>query len=37
MKIELNHVCKAFKKIEVIKDINLTLESGKIYGLYGRN
>ena len=37
MKIELKHVCKAFKKIEVIKDINLTLESGKIYGLYGRN
>ena len=37
MKIELKHVCKVFKKIEVIKDINLTLESGKIYGLYGRN
>lgn len=37
MKIEVNNLCKSFKNDEVITDINLTFESGKIYGLYGRN
>ena len=37
MKIEVNNVTKKFKNIEVLKDINVTFESGKIYGLIGRN
>lgn len=37
MKIELKNVTKEFDKVEVIKNINLEFESGKIYGLYGRN
>ncbi len=30
-------ICKKYKDKEVIKNIDLTLESGKIYGLIGRN
>lgn len=30
-------ICKKYKEKEVIKNIDLTLESGKIYGLIGRN
>lgn len=30
-------VCKSYSKNEVLKDINLTVEPGKIYGLIGRN
>lgn len=30
-------VCKSYSKNEVLKDINLTIEPGKIYGLIGRN
>lgn len=37
MKIEIKNVKKKFKDIEVIKDANVTFESGNIYGLYGRN
>ncbi len=37
MKIKIKNVCKSFKNIEVLKNINIELESGKIYGLYGRN
>lgn len=37
MKIEINNVSKSFKKIEILKNLNLTFESGKIYGLIGRN
>lgn len=37
MKIELKNVSKKFNKIDVIKNINVTFESGKIYGLHGRN
>lgn len=37
MKIELKNVTKEFDKVEVIKNINLEFESGKIHGLYGRN
>ncbi len=37
MKIELKNVSKKFKDITVLKDINITIESGNIYGLYGRN
>lgn len=37
MKIELKNVTKEFDKVEIIKNINLEFETGKIYGLYGRN
>ncbi len=35
--IELNNVSKKFKDIEVLKNINVQLDEGNIYGLYGRN
>lgn len=37
MKIELKNVAKEFDKVEIIKNISLEFETGKIYGLYGRN
>ena len=37
MKIEIKNVTKKFKKNIVLENINLTLESGNIYGLVGRN
>ncbi|WP_300410208.1 ATP-binding cassette domain-containing protein [Lagierella sp.] len=37
MKIEIENVEKSFDKGKVLDDINLTFESGKIYGLKGRN
>ncbi|MEI3529624.1 MAG: ATP-binding cassette domain-containing protein [Bacilli bacterium] len=37
MKIEIKNVSKSFKNVTILRDINLTLESGKIYGLVGRN
>ncbi len=30
-------LCKSYKKTEVLKGLDLTLEKGKIYGLIGRN
>ncbi|MFV0274930.1 MAG: ABC transporter ATP-binding protein [Bacilli bacterium] len=33
----LNNICKNFDENVILKDINLTLESGKIYGFVGRN
>lgn len=35
--LECKGICKAYGKKEVLKDLNLTIESGKIYGLVGRN
>lgn len=35
--LECKNLCKSYKDKEVLKDLNLTLESGKIYGLIGRN
>lgn len=35
--VQLNHVTLKFKKYEALKDVTLTLEAGKIYGLIGRN
>lgn len=35
--LECRNLCKSYKEKEVLKDLNLTLESGKIYGLIGRN
>lgn len=37
MKIEVQNYCKTIKKKEILKNVNLTLESGKVYGFYGRN
>lgn len=37
MKIEIRNVSKNFKDVNILHDLNLTLESGKIYGLVGRN
>lgn len=37
MKIEVKNVSKSFKNIEILHDINVTFESGKIIGLVGRN
>jgi len=31
------NLCKAYGKKEVLQDVNLELEKGKIYGLIGRN
>ena len=35
--IVCNGIGKIYGKKQVLKDINLTLEKGKIYGLIGRN
>ena len=37
MKIEVKNVSKKFKNNYVLKDVTLDFESGKIYGLSGRN
>lgn len=35
--LECKDVCKSYKDKQVLKNLNLTIESGKIYGLIGRN
>ena len=37
MRFVIEHLSKSFEKKTVLKDINFTFESGKIYGLLGRN
>ncbi len=37
MKIELQNVNKKFKDIEILNDVNVSFESGKIYGIVGPN
>ncbi len=37
MQIRMNNVGKTVKGVELIKDINLTLDSGNIYGFVGDN
>lgn len=37
MKLEIKNVSKEFKNNEVIKNVNVVFESGKIYALIGRN
>ncbi len=37
MKIEFKNVNKNFKKVEILKQINLKFETGNVYGIYGRN
>ena len=37
MEIIVNNVSKKFKKVTVLDNVNMKFESGKIYGLVGRN
>ena len=37
MKIEVKNLTKKFKKVTVVNDVNVTFESGHIYGIIGRN
>lgn len=37
MKIEIENLCKSIKKVPILQDITVTFESGKIYGLKGKN
>ncbi len=37
MKLEVKNLCKNFKDATILKNVNMTLESGKIYGFRGRN
>lgn len=37
MRLVIEHLQKHFEKKEVLRDLNFTFESGKIYGLLGRN
>lgn len=37
MKIEIKNVSKKFKETEILRKVNLTFESGNIYGLIGIN
>ncbi len=37
MKIKLEHLTKKINSIEIIKNLNITFDSGKIYGIVGRN
>ena len=37
MKIEIQNLCKTIKKVPILQDITVTFESGKIYGLKGKN
>ena len=37
MELVIDHLSKHFEKKEVLKEICFSFESGKIYGLLGRN
>ncbi|MDD5888494.1 MAG: ATP-binding cassette domain-containing protein [bacterium] len=37
MKIEIKNVSKSFQQQEVLKNVNMKLEEGKIYGFIGPN
>ena len=37
MNLELKNISKKFKENEVLKNVNLCMQSGKIYGFVGRN
>ena len=36
-KIEIKEICKSFKEAQVLKNVNLQCESGRIYGIVGHN
>ena len=35
--LEVKNVSKSFHKIQVVKQVNMRCESGKIYGIVGHN
>ena len=37
MEIVVKNVSKKFKKVTILENINMKFESGKIYGIVGRN
>ena len=37
MKIKITHLSKNIKKAVILDDVNMELESGRIYGLKGKN
>ena len=37
MKLEVKNLTKKFKKVTVVDNVNITFESGKIYGIIGPN
>ena len=37
MKLEMNNICKSFGEKQVLKNVSLCAESGKAFGLLGRN
>ena len=37
MEIKVENITKKFKNVIVLKDVNMDLKEGNIYGLYGRN
>ena len=37
MRIEMKNICKAFDKVQVLKDVSFTLEHGDIHALMGEN
>lgn len=37
MRIEVKNLGKSFKKVDVLRNINVEFETGKIYGIIGRN
>ena len=37
MKIEIHNLSKVIRKVTILDQISLVMESGKIYGLQGRN
>lgn len=37
MRIEVKNLTKKFKKVTVVENVNITFESGKIYGIIGPN
>lgn len=37
MKIEVKNLTKEFKKTSILNEVSITFESGKIYGLIGKN
>ena len=37
MKIEVKNLSKKIKKRDILSNINITFESGKVYGIVGRN
>ena len=37
MKVKLENICKSFKNNNLLENINIEFEPGKIYGIIGKN